>query len=100
MTQRDKRGCGCRCHSHAGVKHMVACCDAPPYREEGSSTKEVERMLSRPLTLQETLDVARAIYAGMPVHVVVALVRADTEDPIRCEGGDEWQRKVKCCWVM
>lgn len=26
-------GCGCSCHRWPHVKHFVACCDAPPYKE-------------------------------------------------------------------
>lgn len=26
--------CGCACHRHPGVKHIMACCTAPPYTDD------------------------------------------------------------------
>lgn len=37
MSMRSRIGCGCRCHTSPHVKHMVACCDYPPYEEERMS---------------------------------------------------------------
>lgn len=34
---RGRDNCGCRCHYSPGVNHIVACCDAPRYSEEGDS---------------------------------------------------------------
>ena len=31
-------GCGCACHRWPGVKHFVACCEAPPFTEPEPTT--------------------------------------------------------------
>lgn len=40
-------GCNCRCHTSPGVKHMIACCDKPPFSEDDRVILIVDRSSSK-----------------------------------------------------
>lgn len=63
-------GCGCSCHRWPGVKHMVACCDAPPYESQQEKDDRTNVLINE---LAEAVDIVS--------QVLTALERSSPAEP-------------------